>query len=530
MHRRNGATRRYVRSLLIALVLLVSAQVLYAAEPENTKGFRKAVTLPGIMQHLEAFQAIADANDTTRLSGTPGYDQSAQYVYNMLAAAGYSPRFEEFNFLLVGDNTPPVLEAISPFAASYVNGNDFSTMTYSGSGEATAAVTAVDLQLPPTGGITSGCEASDFAGFPAGNIALIQRGTCTFRLKADNAAAAGASAVIIFNSGLPGSVASFAGTLSPPLHPLAVVGTSFAVGQALSNGIPNGPTGVVAHVRVDTVAEERPTRNVIAETPGGDPNNVIVVGAHVDSVSRGPGMNDNGSGAAAILEVAEQYALQGRDHRNKVRFMWYAAEEHGLLGARYYVANLPEAERAKIRLMLNFDMIGSSNYVRFVYDGDNSAFPPGQGSADGPNGSGEIERIFTEYFASEGLATSETPFSGRSDYGPFIDVGIPAGGLFTGAEGVKTAELAATYGGTAGAPFDPCYHLACDTLSNLNTEVLDQNADAIAHTVLYFAKRNFAKLPLIDPAAGSARVAEQSAQAAQNAELYPAHDQEYVTE
>jgi Zn-dependent M28 family amino/carboxypeptidase len=256
---------------------------------------------------------------------------------------------------------------------------------------------------------------------------------------------------------------------------------------------------VTARVRVDRLAETRTTRNVIAETPGGDPNSVVVVGAHLDSVSRGPGINDNGSGSAAILEVAETYAAQGRTPRNKIRFMWYGAEEFGLIGSTFYVNSLSAAEQDRIALMLNFDMVGSPNFVRFVYDGDNSAFPVGPGAAAGPPGSGEIERVFSDYFDSQGLATEETAFSGRSDYGPFIAVGIPAGGLFTGAEGIKTAAQAEVYGGTAGEQYDPCYHLACDTYANNSDTVLDQNSDAIAHAVLYFSQRNFAKEPLANP-------------------------------
>jgi len=145
-------------------------------------------------------------------------------------------------------------------------------------------------------------------------------------------------------------------------------------------------------------------------------------------------------------------------------------------------------------------MIGSPNYVRFVYDGDNSKYPGGPGSADGPHGSGEIERVFHDYFAGVGLASSETPFSGRSDYGPFIEQGIPAGGLFTGAEGVKTADEAAIYGGAAGVAYDGCYHLGCDTIANVNRQGINEMADAAAHATLILAKRNFAKAPLIDPA------------------------------
>ena len=151
-------------------------------------------------------------------------------------------------------------------------------------------------------------------------------------------------------------------------------------------------------------------------------------------------------------------------------------------------------------------MVGSPNYVRFVYDGDNSAFPVGPGAAVGPEGSGEIERVFHDYFSGVGLASAETPFSGRSDYGPFIEVGIPAGGLFTGAEGVKTAEQAEVFGGTAGESYDPCYHLACDTIDNVSPDAIDEMVDAAAHTTLTFAKRNFAKNPLVDPAAPASGV------------------------
>ena len=144
--------------------------------------------------------------------------------------------------------------------------------------------------------------------------------------------------------------------------------------------------------------------------------------------------------------------------------------------------NLSKREIKNIALNLNFDMIGSPNFVRFVYDGDGSDTP-----LAGPNGSKNVEAVFLAYFDDQGLQTEPTAFDGRSDYGPFIDVGIPAGGLFTGAEGIKTEEQAAIYGGTVGDQYDPCYHLACDTIDNFSEEALDQNSDAVAHAVLTFA-------------------------------------------
>ena len=200
------------------------------------------------------------------------------------------------------------------------------------------------------------------------------------------------------------------------------------------------------------------------------------------------------------------YAEQGRTPRNKLRFAWWSAEEEGLIGSTYYVTHLSEAEKEQILLNLNFDMVGSPNFVRFVYDGDNSAFPAGvNGVAGGPPGSGLIESVFTDYFGSQGLESEPTPFNGRSDYGPFITAGIPAGGLFTGAEGIKTAAEAATYGGTAGEQYDPCYHLACDTYANNDLTGLDQMADAVAHAVLFFA--NTKSNVDANPAAASAHAA-----------------------
>jgi Zn-dependent M28 family amino/carboxypeptidase len=236
---------------------------------------------------------------------------------------------------------------------------------------------------------------------------------------------------------------------------------------------------------VEAITEVRPTVNIIGETPGGRGDRVVVVGAHLDSVLAGPGINDNGSGSATILEIAEEMAELGIAPTNKVRFAFWGAEESGLLGSEYYVSQLSPRQIKNIAVNLNFDMVGSPNYVRFVYDGDGSATP-----LAGPNGSKTIEQVFLDYFG--GAPTKPTAFDGRSDYGPFIAVGIPAGGLFTGAEGIKTAEEAATYGGTAGEPYDPCYHLACDTYDGTNTALarqgLDEMSDAAAHAVLTFAQ------------------------------------------
>jgi Zn-dependent M28 family amino/carboxypeptidase len=531
----SSSLRASALALVLAAALPAAAQGQTPGETEQTQGFRKALTVSGMEEHLRAFQTHSDLNGGTRAGGSPGFEASATYVADRARAAGYTVSDNFFTFTYNADRTPPTLRQTAPTPTEYVDGIDFASMTFSGSvAETTAKVWAVDLVLPKAPGpglTTSGCQASDFAGMPAGSIALMQRGECSFGIKADNAKAAGAIGAIIFNDGGDaGREGIINGTLGPGTHGPAV-GTTLALGQDLANGVASGDTGSTATYKVDRVEEQRTTRNVIAEKAGQGESaeDVVVVGAHLDSVPRGAGINDNGSGSAGILEIAETMAARDFAPRNTVRFMWYSAEEFGLLGSQAYVNGLSQAERDRIEAMLNFDMIASPNYVRFVYDGDNSAFPVGPGAAKGPEGSGEIERIFHDYFSSQGLASDETPFSGRSDYGPFIAAGvdIPAGGLFTGAEGVKTAQQAAVYGGTAGAPYDRCYHLRCDTLANVNRQGLDEMSDAAGHTAFTLAKRNFIKSPLVNP---SSPVSGSGGTNDAGGGLHPPHDHEDESE
>ncbi len=470
-------------ALLVALLALAIAPLALADEPcdvrvNNTvEKLLECVTLDGVREHQAALQAIADANNGIRTSGTPGYDESVDYVAGKLEAAGYNVTIQPFDYTAFIRTGPATLEQVAPNSVTYAEFTDFRIMDQSDPGDVTGPVTAVDLQLGLGNTSTSGCEAADFAGFPAGNIALLQRGTCTFQLKAENAAAAGAVGAIIFNQGnTSGRTALFAGTLSGLYAGgIPVVSTSYDRGVEWA-----GTPGLVMHIVVQSFRGVATTYNILAETKEGDPNNVVMAGAHLDSVNDGPGIQDNGSGSAAILEVAIQMAKV--KPRNMVRFAWWGAEESGLVGSNYYVANLSQEERDKIALYLNFDMIGSPNFVRFIYDGDGSAF-----GLVGPPGSAQIEALFESFYDAEGLSHEPTEFSGRSDYQAFINNGIPAGGLFTGAESIKTAAQAAIYGGTAGQAYDPCYHLACDTFDNISLEALDQNSDAIAFVTLTYA-------------------------------------------
>jgi len=466
---------------LLALGLgVATALPAQAATPIDTAALRDAVTTEGIEQHLAQFQALADANDGNRAAGTPGHVASAEYVEAQLQAAGYTTTRQYFEY----DKTvfaAASLEQVSPTPTGYAFFDDFYPMDFSGEGDVTASVTSVDVTLTGDRASTSGCEAADFAGFPAGDIALIQRGSCDFAVKAGNAEAAGASAVIVFNQGndVPGDdrFGVLFGTLGAFGIDIPVVGTSFAIGEALV-----GTADPVLHVALDVEIEHVSTFNVLADTAGRT-DRTVVVGGHLDSVAEGPGINDNGSGTATILETALQIAELGIEPRNRIRFAFWSGEEDGLVGSDFYVSQLSPRDIKDTAVNLNFDMTGSPNAVRFVYDGDGDAL-----GTSGPNGSGVVEDVFLDYFASQGLPVEATDFDGRSDYFGFIENGIPAGGLFTGAEGIKSPEQAAIFGGTAGDPYDPCYHSACDTVENIDPVVLEQMADAVAHSTLTFGQ------------------------------------------
>ncbi|MGY1649724.1 M28 family metallopeptidase [Geodermatophilus sp. SYSU D01119] len=451
-----------------------------ACENRNNNTVAKlteCVTVDGVTQHLQALQDIATANGGTRVSGSPGYTASADYVTGQLEAAGYTVTRQSFEFPFFEQTAPSSFSQVTPTPTTYVENTDYAVATYSGSGSVTGVVTAVDIVDPtgPANSSTSGCEAADFEGFPEGGIALLQRGTCSFGIKVQNAVAADAAGVILFNEGQPGRDILLNPTLGAPIEgAVPTVGVSYATGRALE--------GATVTISTTTISELRETENVLAELRGRTSDNVVMAGAHLDSVAAGPGINDNGSGSAAILEVAQNIAKT--KPQNTIRFAWWGAEEYGLLGSNHYVSQLSEEQVADIGLYLNFDMVGSPNFARFIYDGDQSAFTA---PVTVPEGSDQIEYVLEDYFERRQLPYEATEFSGRSDYQAFILAGIPSGGLFTGAEGVKTPEQAADYGGTAGLAYDPNYHQVGDTLANVNRVALDTNSDAIAYAVLTLA-------------------------------------------
>ncbi|WSU43221.1 M28 family peptidase [Streptomyces sp. NBC_01089] len=445
----------------------------------------RASTARGAYRQLRKLQSLADAYHSTRAAGTPGHEASARYVHDTLRKAGYRVSYQPFPITYI-ETRAEKLAVVAP-APRHLTVSALSYTKSTPVGGITAALAAVPVDA------TTGCEPADYTpGAYTGRIALIRRGGCTFAQKQRAAAGAGAVAALISNN----TAGALSGTLDSPTGvriPTGAVsradGAALAGEAARTTARPRSRT-VTVSLEIRQLQERRITRNVIAETRGGDPAHTVMLGAHLDSVTAGPGINDDGSGSAGLIEVAQQLARLRPAHvhrqqpANKVRFAWWSAEELGLRGSQAYVRSLTAARREQLALYLNFDMIASPNYAQLVYDGDDSDH---KGAGPGPAGSGHLEKGITAFLDRRHVPHEGTDFDGRSDYGPFIAAGIPSGGTFTGAEEIKTPAQAAKFGGRAGAPLDACYHLACDTLKNINMTAFGVNIAVMADAVGTYA-------------------------------------------
>ncbi len=422
-------------------------------------GLADAVTLDRVMGHLRAFQQIADNHGGTRASGTPGYDASVDYVAGQLRAAGFEVTTPEFGYKRFD------LGQVK-FSA---DGRDVKGHVLEYSVGTREPVTAKPVTVA-----AAGCAPADFPADVRGAFAVITRGDCTFTDKARHAQSAGAVGVVIVNNEDGPPFGLTLGTEDVPDIPVLAVSRDDA-----------DQVREAEQLRLEVDAETTPitTRNIIAETRTGTPDDVVMAGAHLDSVVEGPGMNDNASGSSAVLETALRLGSSPRvPHR--MRFAFWGGEEDGLVGSSEYVGGLDAAGRRALALYLNFDMLASPNGGYFTYDGDDSER---NGAAAGPAGSDGIERVFAKFYADRGIQLGAADFDGRSDYGPFIAVGIPAGGVATGAERKKSEKEAEMWGGEAGVAFDPNYHSPRDTIDNINTDLLAVNAAAVAHAVAAYA-------------------------------------------
>jgi Zn-dependent M28 family amino/carboxypeptidase len=380
---------------------------------------RKAVTLAGMRAHLVALQRLADGNGGNRAAGAPGYNASVRYVRTQLARAGLRVRLQSFPYvrfavdLVRSEQLTPTRRDLAARA-----------FEYSGSGKVRGPVVAAG----------DGCQAGDFGADVRGKIVAIRRGACFFAVKAANAARAGATAAIVVNNeGGPLSA-----TLVEPGIGIPVVGVTREAGASLAGG--------TAEVEVRARTVRTTVQNVIADSPRAGRAPTLMLGGHLDSVTAGAGIDDNGTGVAMLIELAK--AVQRIEPRHHLRFGFWGAEESGLHGSRAYTRVV--ANRRGVVGYLNFDMLGAKSYSRQIYRGP-------------------FASVFQRYFAARGLESQTIDIEGRSDHASFDAVGIPTGGLFSGG--------------------DPCYHQRCDRLPNVNQRALDELADAAAHAAAMLEPR-----------------------------------------
>lgn len=438
----------------------------------DDQALQDAVTIDGLLGHAQDLEDIAYATEgRNRVVGSEGHNNTVKYLVEQLEALGgyYNVELDPFQYTLQ--------QGVSNFSVNSVTYN--STVL-----EFSPEISIEGVPLVPVANL--GCSAEDFPAEVSGAVALISRGICSFADKSYLAAQSGAVAAVIYNN-VPGLLGS--GTLGGENASfVATAAVSQEHGLALVASYSN--TTLASDLDVATVFNTIYSNNVIATTAHTNSSDILFLGAHSDSVAAGPGINDNGSGSSGILEVAIQLAKGGWSTVPTVRFGWWTAEEEGLLGAESYVAKASEAELARIRLYLNFDMIASPNFKLGIYDGDGSAF-----GLSGPAGSDLTEALFEAWFDSIGQNHSASEFNGRSDYGPFLDAGIPSGGLDTGADDIKTEEDVEKFGGVVGAQADPNYHSAADNVTNLSLDAFEIMGKGIAHALAFYGANGFEGYP-----------------------------------
>jgi Zn-dependent M28 family amino/carboxypeptidase len=460
--------------LVIVAAVAVGTQLLRPAPTENLPTrLRDAVSVEAVMADLAALEGIADANGGMRASGTAGYDASVGYVSDQLRAAGYDVHLDTLQIATFLE-TGPGSATIEPGAGgtapagrtTFTMGEDFRPMIFSAAAaDLVAPIRPVEYD-PRPGADTSaakGCRDGDFDGVTAGSIILVLPGPCTRREVVDRAVAVGAAGLVVaYPSWDAGAVRR--PTLITPGVTIPVLATTREVGSAL---LAAAQAGLSLRLTVPVETAQRPTANVVAETARGDPGHVVVLGGHLDSVMDGPGINDNGSGAMAVLEVARQ--LADLDPRWKVRFGFWAGEETGLFGSFHYLQGVSQGDRDAIAAYLNLDMLGSPHGVRLVY-----------ASPSAPAGSDRITGLFGAALDAATLAWEPIDLPSGSDHFAFNQFGIATGGLYSGSLETPTADQAQRFGLDQATPFDACYHVACDRVANVDPDLLGQMLRALA--------------------------------------------------
>src|SRR4051812_8074793 len=500
-----------------AAVLLVptGASAVTSSQCDNRVNDTPETLVPCIQStdlwnHMKAFQKIANQNPSpadfhpSRNSGEPGYKASVDYVAKLMRAAGYNVTVQPYKFTYYAYTAPPTFSEVSPSA------HDYALTTEWNPGQSTGSTG--DAQVQPVGGImippadtptsTSGCTAADFSGFVSGRIALIQRGSCNFGVKVQNAQAAGASGVIVFNEGNPDRTGVFSGSLQdandqPIIPTIPVAFTSYETGKHFYDAYQTGTPAVASQTIQALVNPDADDWNVIAESKGGNASNVLVVDAHLDAIY-GAGMLDNASGSVTILDIAQK--MKNVTPTNKLRFIWFGGEELGLLGSEYYVSTLPSNELSHIGYDLDADVTATPNYTLGVLDPAAGDLFTGRSSTTFPN------RVYKASTIARDQAVGYLDSVGKNheffspvgtDAFNFNLVGIPASGVLTGQDCCKTQDEVDLFGGYTGnfegniPSFDGgCVDNPfrwCDNLSNNDPKVLTFMSKAFASMVVQMA-------------------------------------------
>ena len=440
-----------------------------AADP--ARDLAAKVTVDGIYAHLQKFNDMALSGKGGRADGTPGYDAGVDYVAGALRAKGFDVETPELQRLAMTDPGKPTLT---------VGGRGFpvdqaSLLVNTKAG----GLSAVSLRPAKP----AGCAATDYGDVDVrGAFAVVDDTTCSVVDKQNVAVGLGAVGVLVVSD--PGTTGAPAGLFTPGYYqqlktPVAVIDKDTDA-QLRRTSAP-------VQLTLDAKSVIVKFRNVLAQTKTGNAHNVVVAGAHLDAVPRSPGINDNASGVAAVLETALQLGASP-PVTNAVRFAFWGAEEAGLEGSTNYVRGLDRNARNDIALYLNFDLLGSLNAGFFTYDGDQSGQPnPSVPAASVPAGSAGVERTLAGYLNLAGVRPADMPLGHASDYSAFLTAGIPIGGITTGSNQRKTEVQARLWGGRAGQQFDPNYHTVRDTIDNVDRRALSITGPAVAFAVGTYA-------------------------------------------
>jgi Zn-dependent M28 family amino/carboxypeptidase len=438
-----------------------------APRAPDARAVAAAVTEDGLRSHLAALAAVTEPATGYRSVGSPGYDAAADLVASELRAAGWTVSEDAFTAPVFTDDGRSVLEAGGQTYGPY----DIVPLIYAPAGEVSGPVVAIDWVPGAADRTGRGCQAADYGDLPEGAIVLVRSGPCFRRDQVLAAQAAGAAGFVAGYGQAPTGSVPRATLIDPAGLEIPAVAAAGPVADALAAiAAAGGSAGVATTARTT----EAPTRSVIAELEGSEPGSVIMLGAHLDSVIDGPGINDDGSGVAALLEIAR--ALGGTRPRATVRLAMWSGEEVGLLGSMHFVTSLTEPERSAIVAYLNVDMVGSPNGFAGVYD-----------EASAPGGSAALGALLTAAVERAGGLPVAVNLGGGSDHVPFTQAGIPIGGVFSGGGEAIDAAEAGSRGGTVGQSADGCNHRPCDDLSNVDLALARLLTAALADVTVRLA-------------------------------------------